>query len=480
MPNTASQILLQIVFILLNAFFAGSEIAFLSLSQIKLSKKAEDGDKTAAALLKVVENPNTFLSGIQVAITLSGFLSAAFGTENFSGYLDDFMLGTLHLPLPAGVVSVISTVLVTVIISFFSIAFGEMVPKRIAMQKPMMFAVPALHVLRVVSVVFAPMFALLNVCTNGTLRLMGMKVEAEEGVASEEDLRLMVESSGEQGTIDQDEQEWIENVFDFNDMTASSAMTPEPDVTAFSLDEDPEEILKAIRETGLSRYPVYEDDDVNDICGILNARDFLLNLQEENPRPLKELLRPAYFVPESVHADQLFKDMQAQKQHLAVVVDEYGGTAGVITIEDLLEEIVGDIFDEFDPAEPQELTEMGKGMWRVAGSMRVEEFAEALDFELPEDRDYDTVAGLILSCLPSIPEDGTTPSVEVCGLQFDVQTIEDRKILWAMVHKITPPPQAEDEEAEEKNHRSRQREDEDKDEPRRDKDRKEKDRKERE
>ena len=480
MPNIASQILLQIVFILLNAFFAGSEIAFLSLSQIKLSKKAEDGDKTAAALLKVVENPNTFLSGIQVAITLSGFLSAAFGTENFSGYLDDFMLGTLHLPLPAGVVSVLSTVLVTVIISFFSIAFGEMVPKRIAMQKPMMFAVPALHVLRVVSVVFAPMFALLNVCTNGTLRLMGMKVEAEEGVASEEDLRLMVESSGEQGTIDQDEQEWIENVFDFNDMTASSAMTPEPDVTAFSLDEDPEEILKAIRETGLSRYPVYEDDDVNDICGILNARDFLLNLQEENPRPLKELLRPAYFVPESVHADQLFKDMQAQKQHLAVVVDEYGGTAGVITIEDLLEGIGGDIFDEFDPAEPQELTEMGKGMWRVAGSMRVEEFAEALDFELPEDRDYDTVAGLILSCLPSIPEDGTTPSVEVCGLQFDVQTIEDRKILWAMVHKITPPPQAEDEEAEEKNHRSRQREDEEKDEPRRDKDRKEKDRKERE
>ncbi len=480
MPNIASQILLQIVFILLNAFFAGSEIAFLSLSQIKLSKKAEDGDKTAAALLKVVENPNTFLSGIQVAITLSGFLSAAFGTENFSGYLDDFMLGTLHLPLPAGVVSVISTVLVTVIISFFSIAFGEMVPKRIAMQKPMMFAVPALHVLRVVSVVFAPMFALLNVCTNGTLRLMGMKVEAEEGVASEEDLRLMVESSGEQGTIDQDEQEWIENVFDFNDMTASSAMTPEPDVTAFSLDEDPQEILKAIRETGLSRYPVYEDDDVNDICGILNARDFLLNLQEENPRPLKELLRPAYFVPESVHADQLFKDMQAQKQHLAVVVDEYGGTAGVITIEDLLEEIVGDIFDEFDPAEPQELTEMGKGMWRVAGSMRVEEFAEALDFELPEDRDYDTVAGLILSCLPSIPEDGTTPSVEVCGLQFDVQTIEDRKILWAMVHKITPPPQADDEEAEEKNRRSRQREDEEKDEPRRDKDRKEKDRKERE
>ena len=455
MPSLVSQILLQVVFILLNAFFAGSEIAFLSLNQIKLSKKAEDGDKTAAALLKVVENPNTFLSGIQVAITLSGFLSAAFGTENFSGYLDAFMLETLRLPIPAGVASVISTVVVTVIISFFSIAFGEMVPKRIAMQKPMTFAVPALYVLKVMVVIFKPMFLLLNVCTNGTLRLLGMKVETSEDAASEEDLRLMVESSGEQGTIDQDEQEWIENVFDFNDMTASSAMTPEPDVTAFSLDEDPEEIIKAIRETGLSRYPVYEDD-VNDICGILNARDFLLNLQEENPRPLKELLRPAYFVPESVHADQLFKDMQAQKQHLAVVVDEYGGTAGVVTIEDLLEEIVGDIFDEFDPAEPQELTEMGAGIWRVAGSMRVDEFAEALDFELPEDREYDTVAGLILSCLPSIPEDGTTPSVEVCGLHFDVQTIEDRKILWAMVHKLVPEPETdEDGDAKEKTRRQR-------------------------
>lgn len=445
MENLPAQILLQVVFILLNAFFAGSEIAFLSLSPIKLSKQAEGGNKTAAALLKAVENPNSFLSGIQVAITLSGFLSAAFGTENFSGYLDSFMLDTLALPLSAGVVSVISTVVVTLVISFFSIAFGEMVPKRVAMQKPMLFAVPAIKVLRVVSVVFAPMTALLGLCTNGSLRLLGMKTEAEDGVASEEDLRLMVESSGEQGTIGQDEQEWIENVFDFGDTTASNAMTPEPDVTAFSLEDTDEEIMATIRRTGLSRYPVYEED-INDICGILNARDFLLNLQEESPRPLKDLLRPAYFVPESVHADQLFKDMQSQKQHLAVVVDEYGGTAGIITIEDLLEEIVGDIFDEFDPADPQELTQVGEGIWRVAGSMRVEDFAEELDFSLPEDRDYDTVAGMILSVLPSIPLDGTTPTVKVCGLQFDVQTIEDRKILWAIVRKITPEPSPEEEE----------------------------------
>lgn len=444
MEGLPQQILLQVVFILLNAFFAGSEIAFLSLSPVKLSKQAEDGDKTAAAMLRVVENPNSFLSAIQVAITLSGFLSAAFGTENFSGYLDNLMLNILHLPLSAGAASVISTVVVTVIISFFSIAFGEMVPKRIAMQKPMAFARPALTIMRVIRFFFAPMILLLGVATNGTLKLLGMKTEAEDGVASEEDLRLMVENSGEQGTIAQDEQEWIENVFDFGDLTASGAMTPEPDVTALSLEETVEDILATIRETGLSRYPVY-GEDINDIQGILNARDFLLNLHSQNPCPLKELLRPAYFVPETVHADQLFKDMQAQKQHLAVVVDEYGGTAGIVTIEDLLEEIVGDIFDEFDPAEPKELTEMGLGVWRVSGSMRVKELAEELDFTLPEDYDYDTVAGMILSCLPSIPEDGATPTVEICGLRIEVQTIEDHKILWAVIRKAEPEPAGETE-----------------------------------
>lgn len=435
MENLPSQILLQIVFILLNAFFAGSEIAFLSLNPVKLTKQASDGDKIAAALLKVVENPNSFLSGIQVAITLSGFLSAAFGSANFSGYLDSFMLNTLHLPISAGVAAVISTLIVTLIISFFSIAFGEMVPKRIAMQKPLMFARPAMHVLKLISFIFAPMFALLNLCTNATLRLFGMKTEAEDGIASEEELRMMVESSGERGAIDQSEQQWIENVFDFGDTTACEIMTPEPEVTAVSIEDSSDEILKVIRETGLSRYPVYEDD-INDICGILNARDFLMNLQIGNPRPLKSLLRQAYFVPESVHADRLFKDMQARKQHLAIVVDEYGGTAGIVTIEDLLEEIVGDIFDEFDPAEPQELTKISDNMWRVSGGMRVEDFAEELDITLPENRDYDTVAGMILSCLPSIPEDGTTPSVEVCGLHFDVQTIEERKITWAAVRKL--------------------------------------------
>ena len=446
MDSLTSQILLQVIFILLNAFFAGSEIAFLSLNTVKLNKLAEEGDKSAPALLKLVENPNRFLSGIQVAITLSGFLSAAFGAENFSGYLVSFFTDVLKVPLPVQALSVISMVIVTVIISFFSIAFGEMVPKRIAMQKPLVIAKMALSVMRVIGTIFAPIIALLNVTTNGTLRLLGMKTEADDDTASEEDIRLMVENSGAQGAIAQDEQEWIENVFDFGDLVASEAMTPEPDVTAFRMDESEENVLETIRRTGLSRYPVYEKD-INHVRGILNARDFLINLQQKNKKPMSALLRPAYFVPESVHADQLFKDMQSRKQHLAIVVDEYGGTAGIVTIEDLLEEIVGNIYDEFDPEEPKEINEIREGVWRVSGSLHVEELADALDITLPEDLDYDTVAGMILSCLPTVPEDGSTVTVEIFGLRVQVESVRNRKICWALVEKI---PQEEKPEEEEK------------------------------
>lgn len=447
MDGLPAQILLQIVFILLNAFFAGSEIAFLSLNQIKLSKQAEEGDKTAARLLTLVENPNRFLSAIQVAITLSGFLGAAFGTENFSGYLADFLVD-VGLPLSPGVAGVIAMVVVTIIISFFSIAFGEMVPKRIAMQKPEMWAKMALGIVKAISLVFAPMMWLLDVTTNGTLKLLGMKTKADDGAASEEDIRLMVENSGEQGAIAQEEQQWIENVFDFGDMVASDVMTPEPDVTAFSLDESAEDIIQAIQETGLSRYPVYEED-INDICGVLNARDFLLNLQAKNPKPIKGLLRRAYFVPESVHADQLFKDMQSQKHHFAIVVDEYGGTAGVVTMEDLLEEIVGNIYDEFDPEEPQPIVQVKEGLWRVQGSARVEELADVADITIPEDADYDTLGGMVMSCLSTIPEDGSKLTVETNGLRIRVEMVEDRKVIWAYVQKL-PPEEPQDKDSQKK------------------------------
>ena len=445
MENLPAQILLQLVFILLNAFFAGSEIAFLSLNAVKLAKQADGGDKTAGKLLALVENPNRFLSAIQVAITLSGFLGAAFGTENFSGYLTDFLTG-LGLPLPAGALSVVSMVVVTIVISFFSIAFGEMVPKRIAMQRPEAWARAALGVMHGISVVFAPMMALLGVTTNGTLRLFGLKTEAEDAAASEEDIRLMVENSGEQGTIAQEEQQWIENVFDFGDLTASDVMTPEPEVEAIALTQDPEEILHTIRRTGLSRYPVYREN-VNDVCGILNARDFLLNRQQEKPRPLQALLRPAYFVPENVHADRLFRNMQANKHHLAVVVDEYGGTAGIVTMEDLLEEIVGNIYDEFDQPEQPEVVALGENQWRIAGSTPISTLVDDLELPLPESDDYDTLGGLIVTRLNAIPKDGEQLDLEINGVALHVEQIEDHRI-ESVVVRLLPKEEPEKKEKE--------------------------------
>jgi putative hemolysin len=445
-----AQLILQAILILINAFFAASEIAFLSLNPVKLRKMEDDGDTDAALLVRMVENPNRFLSTIQVGITLAGYLGSAFAASSFASYLVDWLYDRLGFrALPLSVLNTLSIIVITLIISFFSITFGEMVPKRIAMQKPLAVARVSIKVVKAVGVVAAPMIAALNAATNASLHILGLKTQTEEGGATEEDIRLMVESGGEQGTIEQDEQKWIENVFDFGDMTASDAMTPEPDVTAISTEDTDEEILKTIQQTGLSRFPVYEED-INDICGILNARDFLLNLQRKERKPIKALLRPAYFVPESIHANQLFKDMQSKKMHIAVVVDEYGGTCGIVTIEDLLEQIVGNIYDEFDPVEPQEIQPVGENKWRVSGSVRVEDLAEALDIDLPESDDYDTVAGMVFSCLHTIPQDGTVLTVETNGLRIQVEKIEDRKIVRALVQKLPEPakdsaPKKEDE-----------------------------------
>ena len=358
MSSIPRQLLVQVVLILLNAFFAASEIAVVSLNGAKLRKMEEEGDKKAGRLLKLVEEPNAFLSTIQVGITLAGFLGSAFAADSFSGYLVDWIYEDLGFTVinPA-VLDALAVIAITIILSLFTLIFGELVPKRIAMQKPMEVARFTSGVVGGIAVVMRPVIWFLSKSTNLVLRLLHMKTESEEESVTEEEIRMMVDLGGEKGTIDQEEQEWIQNVFRFDDISVRDAMTREPDVVAFSIDETDEEILKTIRESGLSRYPVY-DEDINDIVGILNARDYLLDRRSDSPEGLKGLLRKPYFVPDTIHADDLFRDMQTGKVHIAIVIDEYGQTAGVITMEDLLEEIVGNIYDEFDPAEPPEIVQL--------------------------------------------------------------------------------------------------------------------------
>lgn len=262
--------------------------------------------------------------------------------------------------------------------------------------------------------------------------------------ASEEDIRQMVDMGEEKGAIEKEERELIENVFEFNNSTAADVMIHRTDVVMLWVDDPQEEIMETIRTSGLTRFPVYEED-TDDIIGILNTREYLLNAQEEAPKPLRELLREAYFVPETVRSDVLFRDMQSRKTHFAVVVDEYGGTSGIITMEDLLEELVGNIYDEFDPQDEQEIEALGENLWRISGGAALEDVAEALGMDFPEDEEAETLGGLVFAKLDVIPADGTHPTVETDGLRIQVEELSDRRVEWARVSKLEAQAEEESE-----------------------------------
>lgn len=295
--------------------------------------------------------------------------------------------------------------------------------------------------------IWLPLF-MVSLCVN-IIQLLWrpiLKLLHRKDQVSEDNIMAMVEEGEESGAIQSNEKEFIENVFEFDNTTAKDVMVHRTDMVSLSAGAEEDEILDAIRQSGLSRFPVY-GEDADDILGVLSTRDYLLNFHQPNPLPLKELLRPAYFVPETVAADVLFRDMQGKKTHMALVVDEYGGTSGLVTLEDLLEELVGNIYDEFDPQEEQEIIQLEGDRWRVSGSADLEELAEAMGFELPEDEeiDYDTLGGLVFSQLSVIPEDGSRPVVEALGLRIQVEELCDRRVEWALVEKLSPEPEQEKE-----------------------------------
>jgi len=268
-----------------------------------------------------------------------------------------------------------------------------------------------------------------------------MRMIHKEEEVSEDEIMALVEEGEESGAIESSEKELIENIFEFNNTTAEDVMVHRTDMVMLSLQDSEEEIVETIRTSGLSRFPVCKDR-ADDVMGILATREYLLNARLDEPKPLEQLLRPAYFVPETVRADVLFRDMQSRKTHMALVVDEYGGISGLVTMEDLLEEIVGNIYDEFDPQDEQQIIRLEENLWKAAGAAELEELAQAMGLELPEDeedeRDYDTVGGLVFAQLDVIPEDGSRPVVEALGLRVRVEELTDRRVEWALVEKLEP------------------------------------------
>ena len=437
-------ILILVLLTAINAFFAASEIAVISLSEVKLRKQAEEGDRKAKKLLALMQAPDNFLSAIQIAITLAGFLNAAFAADSFADPLTQWLYHEVGFTaLPVSVLSTLMVILVTIILSYFTLVLGELVPKRVAMKKTEGVARATVGVVWAVATVFRPVIWLLSKSTNGVLRLLHIDPKADEEDVSEDEIRMMVDLGEERGAIQSNEKELIDNIFEFNNTTAEDVMVHRTDMVMIWVGDTPEEILRTIRDSGISRFPVY-DEDADDIVGILNTRDYLLNAQLAKPKPLRELLRSAYFVPESVRTDVLFRDMQSKKVHLAIVVDEYGGTSGLVTMEDLLEEIVGNIYDEFDPQEEKDIEQVDQNLWRISGSCDLEQVAEALDMEFPEEVESDTLGGLVFAQLSAIPQDGSQVEVDACGLHIKVLELTDRRVEWALVSKLPTPASVQD------------------------------------
>lgn len=434
MDSIPSQLLLQIVLIFLNAFFAATEIAVLSLNTTQLEKDAEEGDKTAKRLLKLTQEPSGFLSTIQIGITLAGFLGSAFAADNFSEYLVTWIYHDLGFhSLPMAVLDTLSVIVITLILSYFTLVFGELVPKRIAMQKPYEVSKLSCGVVLGVAKVVKPVVKFLSLSTNTILRILHLKTEADEDTVTEEEILMMVELGEKRGIVDEDESEWIQNIFDFDDTCVREIMTHGVDVVSIALDASQEEILKTIQETGFSRFPIYDQDEEN-IIGILHVRDYLLNLQTK-AHSLKDLLTPAYFVPETMTADNLFDDMQKSNIHFAIAIDEFGQMSGVITLEDLVEEIVGNIYDEHDHRDQPPIMAINDHQWRVSGNVNMEELIQEIDVSIPLDEDYDTIGGYIYSHLRSIPKDGTTKTIHVGQLTFQITKIQNRRIKEVIITK---------------------------------------------
>ena len=417
---TLPRLLIELVLLSLGALGAAGEAALKELANDPLIR--EEGDPLAV----LARSPAHALAACRILLTAESFAAAVTCVRWFSLPFD---WARRHPALDAGLVLALLGLVHLVLVSYL--------PRRVAIHAPEKTGRALRSPLVFLSVLLRPVSWLISGLTGALLRLFRIDPHAEAEGVSEEDIRLLVDMGEEKGAIEKEEKELIENVFEFNNSAAGDVMIHRTDVVMIWVDDTDEEIMEAIRSSGLSRFPVYEEDQ-DDIIGTLNTRDYLLNARSEQPKPLRQLLRKAYFVPETVRTDVLFRDMQSRKIHFAVVVDEYGGTSGIITMEDLLEELVGNIYDEFDPQEDQEIVPLGENLWRVAGSAELEELAESLDVEFPEEEEAETLGGLVFARLDVIPADGSHPVVEADGLRIEVEELADRRVEWAKVSKLQP------------------------------------------
>lgn len=436
MDTLPQQLCLQVILILMNAFFASSEIAIISLNEIKLKKEAQEGSSNAKRLLRLIESPSSFLSTIQIGITLAGFLGSAFAADNFSDILVHFVyddLGFRQLSLTT--LDTLSVIVITLVLSYFTLVFGELVPKRIAMQKPDQVAKITGYVVEKLGYIVSPVVRFLSFSTNVVLKLLHLKTETEEESVTEEEIKMMMELARQEGNIEKVENEWIQNVFEFNDVSLYDIMTHRVDLQMIEVHASLKQVIDKIRNTGFSRFPVYEEKE-NHVIGILYARDYLLQASQKEEVDLRSILQPVQFVSENRLADDLFKEMQKDKRHIVMAVDEFGEISGLVTMEDLLETIVGQIYDEYDALEEPDILQIDETTWKVNGDILLEDLSKITQIPYDLDEDYGTLNGWIMARLETIPHDGSAFDMVIDDIHYDIKKIEHRRIKEVILKKI--------------------------------------------
>ncbi len=433
------QLLLQFILIMLNAFFAATEIALISLNEKKVRALADEGDKKARKLIKIIDDPTKFLSAIQVGITLAGFLGSAFAADNFADKLTGFLVSTFNVSdAYVGTIDTVSVIVITLILSYFTLVLGELVPKRIAMKHKEKLANGVCGIISVLTTVLKPIIWFLTASTNLVLRLFGIDPHAKDDAVSEEDIVVMLDAGADEGTLDKDDIQYIKNVFKLERLSAADIMTPRSSVIAIPENISETDLLSVIEEEGYSRIPVYTES-LDKIIGVLHTRNYLLKKNSPDFK-LGDVLLDPEFVPETIRLDALFKDMQESHTHMVLVVNEYGHTSGIVTIEDIIEELVGEIWDEQDEA-TELIISMGEDTYQVLSSVSIDEFFEYFSLEKSEDIESTTVNGWLSEVCGKIPETGFTFDYE--NLNISV-TLADEQMTHEILVRIVPKTEGKD------------------------------------
>lgn len=429
-------IILQLVLIALNAIFACAELAVLSINETKLERMADQGDKRAKRLFKLTREPAKFLATIQVAITLSGFLGSAFAADGFSDPLVDWVL-SLGVSVSRSTLDSIAVIIITLILSYFTLVFGELVPKRVALKKAEALGLSISGLVSGISIVFKPIVWLLSVSTNAILRLLGIDPNEADEQVNEEEILMMVDAGSEKGAIDEQEREFIQNVFEFDDLTAEEIAVHRTEVTILWMEDTMEEWAKTIHDSRHTLYPVCQDSADN-IIGILNAKDYFRLDDTSSENVMQNAVKAPFFVPETIKADVLFRKMKKTRNIMAIVLDEYGGMVGIVTLNDLIEQLVGDLGEDTDEdaaAEPH-VEQMNENTWAIIGNVELYDIERALDVDIGLE-EVDTFTGLVFGELDMIPDDGEQDiELDFKGLHIHITKVEDHQISNATVTKL--------------------------------------------